>query len=424
LQARRIRLRRPLELAALGPRLRGLVGQARALAREKRVPLFLVGGAVRDLLLGRKVSDVDLVVEGDAAAFANALAARCSGQARLHGRFGTAAVVLLDGTAVDVAAARRESYAAPGALPRVAPAGIQEDLRRRDFTVNAMALELAPSPHPRLLDPEGGRADLARGRLAILHARSAFDDPTRAFRAVRYANRLGFRIAPGTRRAIAAALAGGAFEAVSGDRLRRELERIFAEPGRAAAVRLLVRLGLDAALGAKLPADAAALARLRRAERIAGEWREAQGWLSYLLVWAAGSTPRRLSRLADRLAIAGSAGERLRAWAATRRRIPRLAAARLPSARRRILEGLSPAEVLAVAAELPAAKVADVLAAARGRTLLRIQGRDLVEAGVAPGPAVGRALEAARAAREDGLIAESEELAFALRRAAARSRGR
>ena len=262
--------RSALRLDRLPGALSKRIGVARRVAREKDVRLFLVGGTVRDLLLRRPVKDVDLVVEGDAAGFARALSAALGGRARAHERFGTAAVELSDGGRLDVAAARRETYDGPGALPRVQTARIEEDLARRDFTINAMALELSAAVRPRLVDAFGGRRDLERRSLRFLHAHSPFDDPTRAFRAVRYANRLGFRIAPDAGRAIRAALRSGAFDAVSGDRLRRELELLFAERNRAAAVRRLAGLGLAAALGARLQATGAALRRVHRAERQIG----------------------------------------------------------------------------------------------------------------------------------------------------------
>src|SRR5262249_43072217 len=152
-----------------------------------------------------------------------------------HPRFGTATLALPGGAHLDVASARAETYAHPGALPRVRAGHLAADLARRDFTINAMALRLAPG-EPRLEDPHRGPSDLARGLVRMLHPGSPHDDPTRAFRAVLYANRLGFRIAPATRRWIREAVDSGAFERISGDRRRRELVRILSEPRRAAAV--------------------------------------------------------------------------------------------------------------------------------------------------------------------------------------------
>ncbi len=410
------------DLGRLPRVLRKRVAEARAIARERGARLFLVGGVVRDLVLGRPVKDVDLVVEDDAAGFASAVAATLPGQLKAHDRFGTATVELPDGTRLDVAAARRETYERSGALPKVEPASIEEDLFRRDFTINALALEIAPVRRPRLLDPFGGLRDIRRRSLRFLHSLSPFDDPTRAFRAVRYANRLGFRIAPDAARAVREALRSGALAAVSGDRVRRELELLFAEPNRAAAARRLAALGLGAALGARLEGTARSLERLRRAEALSEEWPPASSWLLFLIAWAADRPAAELARLADRLALSGRAGRSVRAWPATRRRLVRLRRARRRSAIRALSEGLSPEEIGALAVCLPRRSAAKLLDAVRRPVRLAIGGRDLVAAGVLPGPGVGRALAETLAARENGMISEAEELDFALRRAGGRSR--
>src|SRR5262249_43527539 len=160
------------------------------------------------------------------------------------GRFGTATVETPEGERIDVAATRRETYARPGALPRVSPAPIEEDLLRRDFTVHAMAIPITTAHAEGRLDPLGGKATRVGRRLRILHERSFDDDPTRAYRAARYANRLGFTVERATRRALQESLGRGAFESISGDRRRRELQNLFSEPNRADAVAQLARLGL------------------------------------------------------------------------------------------------------------------------------------------------------------------------------------
>jgi tRNA nucleotidyltransferase (CCA-adding enzyme) len=196
-------------------------------------PVYLVGGAVRDLLLGRGRSDLDLVVVGDAAA----LASRLGAEALEHERFATAKV-RLDGHEIDIASARTETYPRPGALPDVEPAeGIDADLARRDFTVNAMAIPLEGAG---LIDPHGGRADLDAGRLRILHEGSFADDPTRALRAARYAARFGFELEPATEEL----LRGAELEAVSADRREAELLRLAGEADAARGFELLATWGL------------------------------------------------------------------------------------------------------------------------------------------------------------------------------------
>src|SRR5262245_10321848 len=192
--------------------MRRSAAEVSRLARERGERVSLVGGAVRDLLLRRPVRDLDMVLEGDAPGFAAELARRLDARPLVHERFGTATLELPDGARLDVASTRKEGYAYPGALPTVSlGASLEEDLARRDFTIHAIAAELSPRSR-KLTDPFGGRADLAARRLRFLHPGSPTDDPTRAFRAVRYGNRLGFALGAGGRRAIAEALAIRAFD--------------------------------------------------------------------------------------------------------------------------------------------------------------------------------------------------------------------
>jgi tRNA nucleotidyltransferase (CCA-adding enzyme) len=197
-------------------------------------PVYLVGGAVRDLLLGRGRADIDLVVEGDAAALAERLGVKVAA----HERFGTAKVEL-NGHEVDIASARSESYPHPGALPVVEPsAELADDLRRRDFTINAMAIPL--QGELRLIDPHGGQADLAVRRLRVLHDGSFVDDPTRAIRAARYAARFGFELEQHTAELLHEADLG----TVSADRREAELLRLAGEAEAAEGFALLARWGL------------------------------------------------------------------------------------------------------------------------------------------------------------------------------------
>jgi len=359
---------------------------------------------VRDLDLERPVRDVDLVVEGDGIAFARELSARLEAAVREHARFGTATLTLGNGGMIDVASTRREAYAFPGALPTVtAGASIAEDLARRDFTINAMALGLWPQR--RRIDPFGGREDLARGRVRALHARSFLDDPTRGFRAVRYANRLGFRIDPATRREIAAAPALRALGRVSGDRMRREIRLIFEEPRRGRAAAQLDALGLARGLDASLPTGRPAASRVARAEALAAGIAGETSWLCYLLAWMGPTDEAGAGRVADRLSLAGAEGRILRHWPETARRLSGA----------QVATGDTTDELTAAAAALPPARRRALLErAARGAIRLGIRGADLVAAGVAAGPAVGAALARTLDARREGRIAERDELAFAL----------
>jgi tRNA nucleotidyltransferase/poly(A) polymerase len=234
-------------------------------AREARVAgsaVYLVGGAVRDALLGRPPVDLDIAVEGpvdSVARLCRALSERGWTCEVLHERFGTATLRTPKGEKVDLAAAREETYPGPGALPVVTPGvPIGRDLGRRDFTIHAMALPLGPDglAGP-LLDPFDGKADLGSRRIRLLHEGSLADDPTRVFRAARYAARLGFELDAGFERALERGVESGAFERISGDRLRRALHELLSEENRGMAMQLLCRLSVPAVLVAGWEVDAA-----------------------------------------------------------------------------------------------------------------------------------------------------------------------
>ncbi|MGI9020673.1 MAG: CCA tRNA nucleotidyltransferase [Solirubrobacterales bacterium] len=238
----------------LGARIGALPGIERLRGAAAGVGAHIVGGAVRDLMLGRERVDLDVVVEGDAVALARALDPRPV----VHERFGTATVRLGE-LSVDLASARSESYPRPGALPEIRPGSLAEDLSRRDFTVNAMAVSIGGSGG--LTDPHGGAGDLASGTLRALHGRSLGDDPTRGLRAARYAARLGFALEPQTE----AQIRGADLGAVSAQRVEAELRLIAAEASPVEALRLAAEWGLLAVEPDHLALLAAALDSLNRA---------------------------------------------------------------------------------------------------------------------------------------------------------------
>ena len=222
---------------------------------------FLVGGTVRDLLLGGQPADLDLSVVGGTPEFVDALAHELDAQIVARSQFGTSKLKIGD-TVIDLATARKESYAHPGALPTVSPGSIQEDLARRDFSINAMAVSLSSQMWGDLLDPFNGQRDLQDGLIRVLHAGSFVDDATRILRAIRYAQRLGFRLEPATEELIRRDLIH--LDNIKGDRIRHELERIFCEQRVAPILEAARELGVLTAIYPPLTVGDSMLAKLQK----------------------------------------------------------------------------------------------------------------------------------------------------------------
>ena len=367
-----------LSNANLGPALAAAYPEVdEIVAAAEGAPVFLVGGAVRDLLLGRGRADLDLVVEEDPAAVARKL----GGEVVEHERFATAKARLGE-HGIDVARARSETYERPGALPDVIAAGINEDLARRDFTVNAMAIPLGRDGPVELIDPHGGRADLEAGLLRVLHAGSFRDDPTRALRAARYAARFGLELEQRT----AELLAATDLDAVSPERRHAELRRVAAEPTAPEAFALLSRWGLI-------------------------ELRPGGAELAAVVLALLGSEPWRGTVEPEAAVLAAAVGpiggeEALVATEPDR-----------PSAAAEAARGHDPVELI-LARALGAEWLDDYLER-WSRVTLEISGDDLLAAGIPGGPAVGRGLREALARKLDGEIeGREQELAAALRAAA------
>ena len=355
---------------------------------------WIVGGAVRDALLGRldrgRLVDVDVVVEGDPEPVARALGEVVAS----HERFGSYEVVAGD-CVFDVVRARTERYDAPGALPDVTPAGLEDDLLRRDFTINALALNAAGVLHA----APAAQEDLAAGRLRVLHAASFRDDPTRLWRMVRYAVRLGFAPEPGTQQYATEAVRAGALETVSGDRLGTELRLALSELDPLGVLhaaqnqRLVSGLDLDPARVARalalLPAEGARPdLTLLGAVIPDGAWAAGYGFTAAE------------QRILDRCAA-------LQPVMASPPAAPSEVAARLRG---------EPVEAVAVAGAKGDPETAGLYLHRWRHVGLEIDGHDLIAAGVAEGPDVGRRLAAALARRLDGDLppGRDAELAAAL----------
>jgi tRNA nucleotidyltransferase (CCA-adding enzyme) len=390
-----------------------------------RTDIALVGGAVRDLMLGRTPRELDVVVEGSsspspALLLARELAARlpCPVEIEEHERFGTA-LLAWEGARVDVAGARQERYAAPGTLPEVQPARLDEDLLRRDFTVNAIAVTLDSTRPGEVHAPPGALEDLRAGRLRVLHDASFSDDPTRLLRLARYAARLDFEIEPHTSALASRALITGALETISGARIGAELRLALSEPNAIAALVEIDRLGLLSALHPRLRLDRGCIERsLALLPEDGRPDLLTMAALTLPLTLRADNARAEAVALLDRLEFIAPDRDRIVAAAtAVARLTEALPAAVEPSQLRAVVQGVPP-EGVALAgglSEHSAEPARRWLAGLRDVALL-ITGEDLLAAGVAQGPEVGRRLGAALDRKLDGELADGRdaELAAAL----------
>jgi tRNA nucleotidyltransferase (CCA-adding enzyme) len=401
------RLPDPRQPGQLLSRVRALPAAQPLLSAVEGAPgVHLVGGAVRDLLLGGQPFDLDLVVEDDPVAVAR----RIGGPVTVHDRFGTSTVTA-GGFVYDIARARRETYAHPGALPDVSPAELEEDLRRRDFTVNAIAMALGGPTPGSLTAAANALDDLEARRLHVLHDASFIDDPTRLLRLARYRGRLGFEIEPSTRALAREAIEGAALETISGTRLGNELRLLSREDDPVAALVALTDLELDRSLHPSFGLTDPELAR-RALSLLPPDGRRER----LVLAVAAREVPDdELTALLDRLAFPAADRDAIVAAVREAPQLSRgLAAAGRPS---EIAAGAAGAGVEAVAlagaigAEAQARQWIEELRHIRPT----IDGHDLMAAGAEPGPALGRALSAALAARLDGrAVTRDDELTIAL----------
>ena len=364
--------------------------------------VYLVGGTLRDVILGREFLDVDLAVDGDALNLACAIGV----PEGTESRFGTLRVVR-DGVRYDLARTRAERYAHPGALPDVEPARIDDDLTRRDFTVNAIALGLSGPRAGELIAVDGALEDLTARRLAVLHDRSFEDDPTRLLRLARYAARLGFEADPHTRVLADQAIRNGGLDTVSGTRIGNELRLLAAEPDPVGAFETVAELNLGWSIDGQLARAALAAlppdgnpARVVLATVFAGVARDALaarldelGFTSQerdAIVQASTGA----AALAERLALAASGAEIARTVGTSGIETVALASAQgAPAQSRTWLQDLRHRE-------------------------LKITGDDITASGIPEGPRIGQALQAAREALMDGLATDRDsQLRVALKAA-------
>jgi tRNA nucleotidyltransferase (CCA-adding enzyme) len=396
---------------------RALLAEAGRLAAAQGARAFAVGGLVRDAWLGRAAArhDLDVVVEGDARQVARALAGALGGTLVEHERFLTASVTLPRGRRVDVVTARSERYEHAGALPRVMPASIAQDLRRRDFTVNAMAVELG-SPAYGLLDPLGGAADVARRRLRVLHPLSFVEDPTRIFRAARYAARLGFVVDAWTVRCRTLALELAPYPTLSPARIVAELERILDDEAPGPALAALARAGAFRLLASRHRATRATATWLAEVPK-ALEWARAHAVAAPALevlaaALAAGQGRDVAAAVLRGLGLAGAPLDRVRE---ALERGPglgeRLASARRPSEAARAVRqsGATALAWLRLSGDAATRQRLERALGAEAAARPVLGGDDLLALGMARGPEVAAVLGALRDARVDGEIRERQD---------------
>jgi tRNA nucleotidyltransferase (CCA-adding enzyme) len=400
-------------------RAAGKLGEAQGQA------VHAVGGFVRDLLLARAAAgspDLDLVVEGDGIAFGRRLAEETGGQLVVHASFGSASLeggTTPDGTRigrVDIATARRERYSMPGALPEVTPAGIDEDLGRRDFAVNAMSVALSPSAWGRLLDPHGGQRDLEARRIRILHPLAFVEDPTRIFRAARYAARLGLEPDAAFMRALDLACKLGRYPALSGQRLYAELELVMNEPEPWKALGLLLGWGALRIWDPGYRLTRRSRGRLQAARRFAAWARGAgvafdAGALALTTLLFDQSRPA-AERCLRRLAVAGVQAAQIDTAGA--RALARRVAAKALRRPSQVAETLRPAREVTLAGawlcggNRARGRIEWFLEKGRGARPLS-SGDDVMAAGVPRGPQVAQALGALRDLKLNGRVRTKDD---------------
>lgn len=384
---------------------RRAIDVVKEVAIAKECQPFLVGGPVRDLLLSRNVLDLDLTLEEGSSTLARALAKRIEGRLRSFPQFLTYKVTSVGFPEIDIATARKERYRSPGSLPTVTAGKLKDDLLRRDFSINAMALDLINGS---IHDPAGGQRDLAARTIRVLHDQSFIDDPTRAFRAIRLARRLGFTIEPHTAALMRDAISSGALSTISKERLWREL---FLAMDERDAPKVLAALHKEGALAGLFSADVAApdaeaLERLRR------QVEDQPGLDRYVLY--TGVLLRGSDATAAHLEGSGFSQKRARNTLQIARDLARfekaLSEAATDRQRFRLLKKASPELLTLVGADRPAQRNHVSRFQEFQRFKLPLRGNDLEVPG---GPHVARALERTREAVFTGEITADQARTFA-----------
>jgi tRNA nucleotidyltransferase (CCA-adding enzyme) len=385
-------------------------------ATQRGLPLYIVGGSVRDLVLGRRLNDFDLIVEGDAIVLSRALASKHGGKVTAHSKFGTAKWFLPQNLTPDTStadtldfiSARSETYKQPVALPGVKPGSIADDLRRRDFTINALAIRLDGSHFGELRDDLNGMEDLQKKLVRVLHPRSFIDDPTRMYRAVRYEGRYEFQIAEATLALIPEARPY--VEKLSAQRIRHELDLILDEPNAVAMLRRLDELDLLAPIHPALADfDRSELANLQSNDP------SLQNRNSRWVLWLMHLTDHEIELLNERLHFTAGLLKVLRSAALLNANLAAVLGLK-PSQVVELLESYSIKALEVVSSAVQDKKIKDILTKYLSEWWLvqpKTTGHDLKKRGIPPGPKYTEILRRMRAAWLDGEVkTEAEEKAL------------
>jgi tRNA nucleotidyltransferase (CCA-adding enzyme) len=370
--------------------------------------LYLVGGVVRDLLLGQTNLDLDLVVEGNAIGLAQQLSQIKQGKIITHPRFNTAKLQW-NKWSIDLATARSETYAKPGALPSVKPGSLSNDLSRRDFTINTMAIELIPNRYGELIDRYGGRDDLEHRLIRVLHEKSFIDDATRIWRGLRYEQRLNFQLEPNTLQLLKRDIP--MLDTISSDRIRHEMELILKEKSPEKVLRRAEELNVLHRLHPALKGNGWLAEKFEQARQLIYPNLPPIGL--YLALLAYNLTNEESEQLISRLRLPKSLAQTLRDTIGIKTKLQSLANPELTSSSvYYLLHGYSSLAITTnfLACDFPVACQNLNLFLSRLRYVKpALNGNDLARMGIAPGPQIKEILHLLHEARLDGKVTSKQE---------------
>lgn len=409
----------------LPPELQNAITAIEAISHRRAMPAYLVGGIVRDMLLGVDNFDLDIVVEGDAIKFADEFVSKLGTKLITHKRFGTATAVIKHGEKIDFATSRKETYPYPAALPLVSRGDLQDDLGRRDFTINAMAFALNKEQLGKFIDRFNGARDLKTGKIRVLHDASFLDDPTRMLRAIRFEQRYGFTIEPHTRALLIDAAKAGMLGKVEPQRLRDELVLILKETDPVKPImRIQELLGFDF-IDSGFVVSSATYATLKLIRKHIGWFkkthfsrRHLDAWVIYLILLLDATRDDRAGKICGKFAFHRGDKKRVLDYKQINRAyIQKLSRKKIKASQLfKLLEPLSYEVIIALKAKYKNVNlqhnIESFLMHYSG-TRIHVNGNDLRELGFTPGPDYQNIFSKVLNAKLDGALkSREEELAF------------